>query len=169
MRLTNWGEVAAFLLARALMIGIMLFAYPAFLGAFYLQLVRQGGASLVMVVSLGVGAVTWLITLVLFLLFRAGFGAVPGAVAPDRRDAVTSSGGEIGAYVLSAVIVMAAATGLGKWVLPGIFVSLRTSGHVQAIAAVSLAISAVSSVVFFAIFIALRAAMSSPASSRAAP
>jgi hypothetical protein len=170
MPLTNWGEAGAFLLARALTIGVMFFVYPAFLSTLYLQLVRQGGADLLMVVSQGVSAVVWLVTLVLFLLFRAGFGAVPAAVAPDRRDAVTSSGGEIGAYVLSAVIVMAAMVGLGKWVLPFVYVSLRTSGYVQAIPAVSLAVSVVASVVFFLMFVALRVAMSSSAaSSRAAP
>jgi hypothetical protein len=169
MPLTNWGEAGAFLLARALTIGVMFFVYPVFLSTFYLQLVRQGGANLLMVVSQGVAAAVWLVTLVLFLLFRAGFGAVPAAVAPDRRDAVTSSGGEIGAYLLSAVVVMAAMTGLGKWVLPGIYVSLRTSGYAQAIAAVSLAISVAASVVFFLIFVALRAAMSSPASVRTSP
>jgi hypothetical protein len=169
MRLTNWGEAAAFLLARALIIGFLFFAYPALLAAFYLQLVRQGGANLVMAVSQGVAAVSWLLTLVLFLLFRAGFGAVPPAVAQDRRDAVTSSGGEIGAFLLSAIVVMATFTGLGQWVLPGVYISLRNSGHPEVIAAVSLSFSVVASVVFFLIFIALRAAMSSPASSRTSP
>jgi hypothetical protein len=169
MPLTNWGEAAAFLLARVLTIGFMFFAYPVFLSAIYLQLVRQGGSSLLMVVSQGVGALMWLVTLMLFLLFRAGFGAVPASVAPDRRDAVTSSGGEIGAFLISAVIVMAAVTGVNIWVLPGIYASLRTSGHMQAIVGVSLSISVVASVVFFLVFVTLRAGMSSPASSRASP
>jgi hypothetical protein len=169
MPLTSWGEVAAFLLARALTIGFLFFAYHAFLSALYSQLIRQGGASLVMVVSQGVAAAAWLVTLVLFLLFRAGFGAVPATVAQDRRDAVTSSGGEIGAYVLSAVVVVAAVTGLNIWVTPGIYLSLRTSGHIEAIVAVSLAISVVASIVFFLVFVALRAAMSPPAASQTSP
>jgi hypothetical protein len=169
MPLTNWGEAAAFLLARALTIGFMFFAYPAFLSALYLQLIRQGGANLVMVASQGVAAAAWLLTLVLFLVFRAGFGAVPAAVAQDRRDAVTSSGGEIGAYVLSAVVVMAAVTAFNVWVTPGIYLSLRTSGHIQAIAAVSLSISIVASIVFFLVFVALRAAMAPSAASQTSP
>lgn len=169
MPLTNWGEAAAFLLARVLAIGFIFFAYPMFLSGFYLQLIRQGGANLLMAVSQGVSALMWLVTLVLFLLFRAGFGAVPGNVAPDRRDAVTSSGGEIGAFLVSAVVIMATVMGVNMWVLPGIYASLRTSGHVQAIAGVSLAISVAASVVFFLIFVMLRAGMSSPASSRTSP
>jgi hypothetical protein len=170
MRLTSWGEVGAFLLARVLTYGFMFFAYPVIMAAIYQQLRNAGGADLIMVVSQGVSALVWLVTLLLFLAFRGGFGAVPAIVAPpDRRSEFTSSGGEIGAYVLSVVVVIAAFTGLNNWLLRGVYTSLRTSGHADSIQAVALAISAATAVVFFVLFVSLRAVMPAPASSQPSP
>jgi|HubBroStandDraft_1064217.scaffolds.fasta_scaffold119977_1 hypothetical protein len=170
MRLTSWGEAAAFLLARVLTYGFMFFAYPVLMAAVYQQLIRSGGTDLIMVVSQGMSALVWLVTLLLFLAFRGGFGAVPAIVAPpNRRNEFTSSGGEIGAYVLSVVVVMAALTGLNSWVLRGVYTSLRTSGHADAIQAVGLAVSAAAAIVFFLLFIALRAMLAAPASSQPSP
>src|SRR5262249_58658903 len=99
MRLTNASEAAGFFLARAIVIGALYVITPMVLAPFYQQLIRSGGAALVGVATTGVALAAWLITLVLFLAFRAAFGAVPAPVAgPDGRNAVVSSGREIGAY-----------------------------------------------------------------------
>jgi hypothetical protein len=171
MRLTNSGEVIAFLLARVLTYGFMFIASPFLFAPLYVQLMHSGGRSLVMVVSEGVSVVVWLVTLLLFLLFRAGFGAVPEIVAPpDRRAAVATSGSEIGAFLVSIVIVLAAVTALNIWVMPGVYASFRASGGVgTALMVIPLGVAIVSGVVFFLLFVALRAAMSAPAASQTSP
>jgi hypothetical protein len=170
MRLTNAGEVVAFVLARVLTYGVMFFVSPVLLLPFYMQLMHSGGRELIMVVSESVSVVVWLVTLLLFLLFRAGFGAVPEIVAPpDRRGAVVSSGGEFGAFLLSMVIDLSAVTALNIWMLPRVYASFPAASRATSIMTVSLAVSIVSAVVLFLIFIALRAAMSRPASARPAP
>src|SRR5262249_5970956 len=99
MRLTNGGEIAAFVVARASTIAVIYAVNMMFLSALYMQLYRSVGAAAISAVGFGVVAVGWIITLVLFLLFRAGFGGVPPTVAaPADKNAVTTSGGEIGAF-----------------------------------------------------------------------
>jgi hypothetical protein len=148
----------------------MFFASPVLLLPLYVQLMHSGGRGLMTVVSESVSVVVWLVTLLLFLLFRAGFGAVPEIVAPpDRRGAVISSAGEFGAFLLSIVIDLAAVTALNLWVTPRAYASFPASSRVTSIMTFSLAISIVSAVVLFLVFVALRAAMSRPASARLAP
>jgi hypothetical protein len=171
MRLTNSGEVVAFLLARVLTYGFMFFASPFLLAPLYVQLLQSGGRSLMVAASEGVSVVVWLVTLLLFLLFRAGFGAVPEIVAPpDRQAAVVTSGGEIGAFLLSVVIVLAAVTALNILVMPGVYASFRAGGGGStALVAIPLGVAIVSGVVFFLLFVALRAAMSRPAATQLSP
>ena len=171
MRLTNAGEVGAFVLARVLTYGVMFFVSAFVLGPLYVQLLHSGGRGLLMAVSEGVSVLVWLVTLLLFLLFRAGFGAVPEIVAPaDQRGAVTTSGGEIGAFLLSMVIDLAAVTALNIWVMPGVYASFRGSGGVNpALMVIPLGVAIVSGVVLFVLFIAFRAAMSRPTDVRLAP
>jgi len=171
MRLTNMGEVMAFLVARVVTYGVMLVMTPVFLGPLYGQLVRSGGRVLLSVVAEGVSVAVWLVTLLLFLVFRAGFAAVPEIVAPSsQRSAVTTSGGEIGAFVLSMVIDLAAVTALNIWVMFGVYASLRaSSGAAIALMVIPFGIAIVSAVTLFLLFIAFRAAMSRPAGARLAP
>jgi uncharacterized membrane protein YhaH (DUF805 family) len=161
--LTNSREAAGFFLARAIVIAIYFVATPMLLVPLYGQLARSGGAALIPIATTGVSIVTWLVTLLLFLALRAGFGGVPPAVA-GRRDAMTTSAAEIAAFLIAALIVMVVIWTLTIYVLSGIYVSLRASGGAMWITAVALAVSAVSAVVFFLIFIALRSAMSPPIS-----
>jgi uncharacterized membrane protein YhaH (DUF805 family) len=163
--LTNSREAAGFFLARAIVVAIYFIMMPLALTPLYMQLIRSGGASLMPVVTTGVSVVTWLVTLLLFLALRAGFGGVPPVVAGHgRRDAVTSSAAEIGAFLIAFVIVVAAVWTLTMFVLAGVYASLQRSGGTMWITPVAIAVSVVSAVVFFLIFIALRSAMSGPAS-----
>ena len=161
MRLTNWSEVAAVVLARTIVIAVMFVAGPLIFSPFYIALYRQGGATLLMIGALSIGFVAWCVTLLLFLAFRAGFGAVPPIVAPpERKSAFTSTGGEIGAFALSVLIVTGLMIGVNTWLLPGLYASLRTGGHAGAVQAVALAVSFAALVVFFLLFIAFRSACS---------
>ena len=80
MQLTNSREAGAFFLARAIVVAIMYFVTPYVLSPIYLQLFRSGGALLMTVGTLSVGFLAYLVTLLLFLVFRSGFGGVPPRV-----------------------------------------------------------------------------------------
>ena len=165
MQLTNAREVAGFFLARAIVIAIVFLVTPQLLAPLYGQLVGSGGAALIGLIGFGVSFVAWLVTLVLFLALRAGFGGVPASVAPaDRRSAVISSGAEIGAYVITVVLAVAISWVLNIVVLSQIYLSLRASGQTNLVVPVSLTVSVVTSILFFLIFVALRGGMSGAAS-----
>ena len=158
MQLTNSGEIAGFFLARAIVVVLMAVAAPFVLSPLYFQLFQAGGAILLALATHSVNFVAWLVTLMLFVLLRSGFGGVPPRVA-GRRDAVTSSGGEIAAFLIAVLIVMIAVAAFTRFVLVDFYVALQRSGQVILVVPISLAVSAVASVVFFLIFIAVRGAM----------
>jgi len=165
MELTNSREVTAFFVARVIVVAAMFVITPTILSPIYVQLVRSGGAGLLTVVTMSVGVLAWLVTLVLFLALRGGFGGVPARVAgSERRGAVISSGAEIGAFLLALVIVTVAFYALNAFVIVRIYASLRQSGQILLIVPVSLAVSAVIAIVFFLLFILLRGGMTSGAS-----
>jgi uncharacterized membrane protein YhaH (DUF805 family) len=160
VRLTNSAEAAAFFVARAIIVAILFVANPYVLAPLYTQLFRSGGSFiLVTILSLSVGFVAWLVTLALFVALRGGFGGTPPWVAGDRgRNAVTSSGGEIGAYLIAVLVVMVVFTALNT-TMAGVYASLRQSGGAAWVTAAGLAFSAVAAVVCFLIFTAVRSAM----------
>jgi hypothetical protein len=161
MQLTNGGEVGAFILARAIMVVVLMVGTPLLLAQFYLQLYQTGGAVLVTVVSVSISVLGWLVTLFLFLAFRAGFGAVPAIVAGQgRRDVMTSSAAEIGAYLIALVIVMSVFYVVNAFVLSGVYVWIRQSGQLYLTMPLSIAIALVTAIVFFLLFIAMRSALS---------
>jgi hypothetical protein len=83
-------------------------------------------------------------------------------VAADSR-AVTTSPGELGAFLLAYVGVTAIVSLFNVWVTPGIYGWMRTNGHTGSIILVSLGVSAVAAVIFFLVFVALRGAMAGSA------
>jgi uncharacterized membrane protein YhaH (DUF805 family) len=160
MQRTNAGEVGAFFLARAIVVALLMAGTPFLLAPLYLQLYRSGGAMLMTVTTQGVSFLGWLITFLLFLAFRSGFGAVPAMVAGQgRRDALTTSAGEIGAFLIALVIMMVAFYVVNSFLLVGVYASLRRSGQMYLAVPVSIAISIVTATVFFLLFIALRSAL----------
>jgi uncharacterized membrane protein YhaH (DUF805 family) len=165
MGLTNSREMSAFFAARAIVVVITIVMQPLVLTPLYMQLFRSGGAIIVTVATMSVTVVAWLITLVLFLALRGGFGGVPPRVAGyGRRDAVTSSAAEIVAFLIAALIIIAAVWSFSVFVLTGIYASLRQSGQLALVLPISLGVSTVSAVLFFLIFIAMRGAMPGAAS-----
>jgi uncharacterized membrane protein YhaH (DUF805 family) len=111
-------------------------------------------------VTTSISFVTWLVTLVLFLALRGGFGGVPAMVAGQgRRDGVTSSAGELAAFLVAALTAMLLVWATSVFVLAQVYTSLRQSGQAIWVTPIALGLSAVSAVVFFLIFIALRGAM----------
>src|SRR5262245_61794484 len=101
MQLTNSREVGAFCLAQVIRIAVQ--SAAAFL-VLAPRLPRDHAAFWIWVISLGFGTVMWFVALPLFLAFRALFGGVPELVAPaGRQRSFTSSGPEIGAYLVSYV------------------------------------------------------------------
>jgi uncharacterized membrane protein YhaH (DUF805 family) len=165
VRLTNSREVAAFFVTRAIIIAIYFAVTPLLLAPLFSAMFRSGGVPLMTLATTSVTFVTWMITLLLFIALRGGFGGVPPMVAGyGRPDAVTSSGGEIGAFLLSVLIVMAAQWALAVFVLAGIYASLRQSGNLILIMPIGIGVSVVFSVVFFLLFIAIRGAMPAAAS-----
>ena len=162
MRLTNSREVATFFIARAIVVAVLFAASPVLLTPLYMELLRAGGAILMTAGTLSVSVVAWLVTLLLFVALRGGLGGVPPTVG--RTDAVTSSSGEIGAYLIAVLIVMALVYGFNMVVLSPIYASLRQGGEMMWVVPISLAVAAITAVVFFVIFIALRGGMSGAAS-----
>jgi hypothetical protein len=158
MRWTTGEEVAAFVLARAISIAAFYVANWLFFATLYVQLYRSGGMAAAMAAGLAFGLVGWLLTLLLLVLFRAGFGGVPPTVAADT-GAVTTSPAELGAFLLSYMGVTAIVSLFNVWVTPGIYGWMRANGHTGSIILVSLGIAAVSAIMFFPMFIALRGAM----------
>src|SRR5262249_25082199 len=149
---------------RGILVAIYFVINPFVLAPLYMALARLGGASLM--AFTGISVLLWLATLLLFLALRAGFGGVPAMVARHgRRDAMTTSGAEIGAFLIAVLIVMVALWALTTFVLAGVYASFRQSNQMYLVLPVSIGMSVVSAVVFFLLFIALRSAMSAvPAS-----
>lgn len=158
MQLTNSQEIAAFFLARLIAMAVTVVVSPL-LVPIYLELSRSGSANLMGAVAYGMIAIGWLVTLALFLPLRGGFGGVPPRVGGGRRDAVTTSAGEIGAYFIALLITMVLGDLLGRVVLADVYPSLEQRGGVMATVPVSLGVSALLAVVFFLVFIAVRRAM----------
>jgi len=170
MRLTNAGEVGAFFLARAIIVVSLMVGGPFLLTPIYMQLYQAGGAILMTIATTSVSVLAWLLTLVLFLVFRAGFGAVPAMVVGNgRRDVVTSSGGEIGAFLIAVLVVMGAFYVFNAFVLAGVYSSLRQSGQMYLVMPISIATGIVIAIVFFLLFIAVRGAMPAVPSAGGAP
>jgi hypothetical protein len=157
VQLTNARETAAFFIARAFVVAIHFVMTPVLLTPLYGRLLHAGGVMLRDVAASSVSFLTWLVTLLLFLGLRGGFGGVPPVVAGQGRgDAVTSSVRELLAYLGAVLIVMVVAWTLSASVLAGVYASLRQSSHTTWIVPISLAVSAASAVVAFLIFVAVR-------------
>jgi uncharacterized membrane protein YhaH (DUF805 family) len=167
VRLTNTRETGAFFLARAIAVAVQFAATPVLLAPLYIQMARFGGAALTCV-SLGISFVMWLATLLLFLVLRGGMRGVPVIVAkPGRRADVTTSSGEIGAFIIALAIVMAIFSVLNSLVIAPMYMSLRQNGQVALVAPISLLLSVVTAAAFYLIFVALRRMMPHAASAEA--
>ena len=170
MQLTNWREAAAFFLAQAAKIAVGYFLAGMVFSPLYLWLYRAGGMPLMYVGTTGVGALMILAALPLFLLLRAVLAGVPPIVAAALKDpGFVSSGAEIGAYLLTALIVLVLNLIVFYLVSLHLYVPLRASGNAALILPIALTISTVIALIFFVIFIALRRGFAGPQTAPTAP
>jgi uncharacterized membrane protein YhaH (DUF805 family) len=149
VQLTNSREIAAFFLALLIAMAILVAASPL-LVLLYLELRVSGSAFLLEAVGYVLIAILWVVALALLVVLRGGFGGVPPRVGGGRRDAVTTSAGEIGACIIALLVTMV----FGWFVLADVHTSFwQSSGAMQTVVYV------LSAVAFFLIFIAVRRAV----------
>ena len=150
---TNAREILAFFVAELLKtIGAYMLALTGALSPLYLWAIHIGGHPLLLTVSVGISAVWGAAVFVLFILFRSLFGGVPTIVS---RGEATMRGGEIGAFVIAYVIVLAAIFLLNELFLAHVYVAL---GRMLA-PLLGLGVSAIGAVIVFILFLALRRPM----------
>jgi hypothetical protein len=157
LQFTNPRELAAFFIARAVVAAIHFVMTPMLLTPLFRDLSPAAGEMLLEVATSSISFMTWAVTLPLFILLRSRVGGVPLVVAGrGRGDAMTSSTGELVAYVSAVLIVMVAVWVLNAFVPALLGIPWWQSGQMTWTAPVSLGVSAASAVVVFLIFIASR-------------
>jgi hypothetical protein len=121
---------------------------------------RTGHAILLTAVSAGVSVIAILIMLPLFLAVRGGLGGTAPTISGEGGEqAITSTGAEIGAYLLAQLIGLAALLVLGGLILsPWIYAPLSRSGHTVLTPVIATTIGLVMAAVVFVIFVSLRRA-----------
>jgi len=158
--IANWQEFGAYAIAQAIKVALSFaLSFSGLLTPVYTWAYRIGGVTSIVLVSAAISVFWATVLLVLFLALRGALGGVPTMIAePGRAHAVTSSGGEIGAYVIAAALLIAVLTALNSAVLGPIYVSLSHGGQRSLATALAMSISAVGAAVVYAIFIGLRSA-----------
>ena len=159
MQLTNAREIGAFFLARLVAMGMVFVLAGPVLVRIYVQLSRSGSVFLLTPIGCIVNGILWLITFGLFVALRARFSGAPPRVSGGRRDAATSSAGEIAAFVIASLMMIALDYVLDAFVVPSVYDSLQQSGETSSINTMLFGVSMLSSLVCFPIFIAVRRAM----------
>jgi hypothetical protein len=158
--IANWQEFGAFAIAQAIKVALSFaLSFSGLLTPIYTWAYRIGGVTSIVLVSAAISVFWASMLLVLFLALRGALGGVPTMIAvPGREHAVTSGGGEIGAYVIAAALLIAVLTALNSAVLGPIYVSLNHDGQRSLATALALTTSAAGAAVVYAVFIGLRAA-----------
>ena len=156
MQLTKGGEAGAYFLAVGITFGASYLLGPAVISPFYAWLRQTHGTILVSWAIYGIDVVTWLVTLLLFLLLRRQFDGVPAIVTsydPERPAATFWA--EIVAYVTISVVIQALSV-VSTLVTALIHVSLQQNGHANLLMLVAIAERALAALIFFALFVLLR-------------
>jgi hypothetical protein len=155
--ITNGREILAFVFAELVkLVGTFGLSLTGVLSPLYLWAMHAGGWAAFFAVSVGLSACWGLVMLALFLLIRGLLGGVPVLVAGPGRDyAVTTRGGEIGAFVLAYAIVIGLVMATSASLLAPLYVALG----LRLAPALALAISLLSAVVTYAAFVVLRRAI----------
>jgi hypothetical protein len=153
---TNAREILAFVVAELLKtIGAYMLALAGVLSPLYLWAIHIGGHSLLLTVSVGISAVWGAAVLVLFILFRSLFGGIPTLVSRGQDAGSATCSGEIGAFVIAYIIVLAVIFLLNELFLAHVYVAL---GRMLA-PLLGLGVSAIGAVIVFILFLALRRPM----------
>ena len=154
--ITNGREILAFVVAELIKtIGAYGLAMTGALNPVYLWAVRTGSRALLLIVSGGISVFWGVAVFVLFILFRGLFGGVPMTVDAGRGSALTTRGGEVGAFVLAYGIVLTVVLVLNGLVLAQAYAAL---GRMFA-PILGLGITTIGAVVVFILFVALRRAI----------
>jgi hypothetical protein len=159
--LTNPREVAGFFIAYLIRAScILLLGFIGVLNPLYAWAFRTGHGILLTAVSGGISVVAMLIMLPIFLAVRGGLGGTPAMISgAGGGQTVTSTGAEIGAYLLAQLIGIVTLLVLSGLILaPLIYAPLGRGGHKVVTQVIATAIGLVIAAVVFVIFVSLRRA-----------
>jgi len=160
--ITNGREIGAYAIAQAVKIALTYaVSFSGLLSPLYLAAYRSGGAIGVIPVTFVINVLWGGIALLLFLALRAALGGVPTMVA-DSESALTSRGGEIGAFVVAYLLMIIVVLTLNALLLAPIYAALGRGGQSELIFAVGLSISLVNAVLVYLLFVGLRSAFCRP-------
>jgi hypothetical protein len=155
--ITNGREILAFVFAELVkLVGTFGLSLAGLLSPLYLWAMHAGGPTAFFAVSVGLSACWGLVMLAVFLPIRGLLGGVPALVAGPGRDyAITTRGGEIGAFALAYCIVVGLVIATSASLLAPLYVALGP----RLAPALGLAISLLSAVAIYAVFVGLRRAI----------
>ncbi len=155
--IANGREIGAYAIAQAIKLVLSFgLSLSGLLSPLYGWAYRNGGVTAIVPLTVAISVFWAVMVLGLFLGLRGALGGVPAIIGgPGRQHSVTTSGGEIGAYISAAALSIAALTVLNG-VLGRLYVSLGESGQRSVAIAVAFLVSAVGVVIVYAVFIGLR-------------
>src|SRR3984957_278685 len=158
--IANGREIGAYAIAQAIKIALTYaLSISGLLTPVYLWAYHNGGPMAVVPVTVAISACWAAVLLVLFLGLRAALGGVPTMIAePGRAHAVTSRGGEIGAYAIAYAILIAVLTAINGAVLGPVYGAMNRAGQHGAAVVLALSVAIAGVVVVYLLFIGLRAA-----------
>jgi hypothetical protein len=149
-------EIAAYAIAQAIKIAASYaLSYSGMLIPIYMWAAHYGGLASVWL-GLGFSLVYGGVTMLLFLALRGSFGGVPAMISGTQT--FTSSGGEIGAFVIAYAVGAIGQIAINTFVLNGFYIELYRSGQRALQMGIGATLSVVTAAIVFAIFIGLRAA-----------
>jgi hypothetical protein len=158
--IANGREIGAYAIAQAIKLALTFgLSISGLLTPIYLWAYQNGGVVAVVPVTVMISVFWAAVLLILFLALRGALGGVPTMIAePGREHAVTSRGGEIGAYVIAYAILIAVLTAINGAVLAPVYTSLNHDGRHSAAMTLALVIAFAGAIVVYIVFIGLRAA-----------
>jgi uncharacterized membrane protein YhaH (DUF805 family) len=159
MALTNLREILGFFLAHCFRIAFfLLLGYTGALAPLYTWAHRIGGQGLSVAIGWTLALIVALVMLPLFLTARGLVGGTPAMISgAGGGRAITTTVGEIGAYLLAQIIGIVTFTALNTLILaPFIYTPLFRSGHAVFSPVIAQAIGLVVAAIVFVVFVALR-------------
>ena len=165
--LTSGPEVVAFATAHGLRLAaVFALGRAELLSPVYRWAYSHGQMA---AVTLGISVAWMLAALILFLIFRGLLQGTPIGIVPARgRNAIASSRGEIGAYVLACAIGVIAATVANLLFLARLYVALYRAGEAGLGSIIAAGVGALEAALILLLFVLLRRAFAGGAGSPAA-
>jgi hypothetical protein len=159
-QLTNYREVLAYFAAHAIRIAAVYAATSLnVLLPLYKWAYSTGGSLAVLPISFGLSLIWAGLALPLFLIGRGIADGVPPIVGGTGREgAITTTGAEIGAYVVAHLVGIVVVMSLSSLVLFAVYASLYRAGSPGFARLLGVVVSILATVVVFLIFVTLRRA-----------